>query len=62
VFEVDAHPSQEHTYPAGLPLSRLSLDNAATNAQILATRYLIPASQLPPTISAAGKLPRMPGR
>ena len=51
-FLMGANQAQQHTYPAGLPLSRLSLDNTATYAAILATGYLIPASQLPATMPA----------
>jgi hypothetical protein len=38
--------SQQHTYPAGLPLSKLRL-NTSYAAGIYATGYLIPTSQLP---------------
>jgi hypothetical protein len=38
--------SQQHTYPGGLPLSKLRL-YAVWSGAIYATGYLIPASQLP---------------
>ncbi|HET7056990.1 MAG TPA: hypothetical protein VFI12_11040 [Thermomicrobiales bacterium] len=52
---VDRHEEQ-HTYPAGLPLARLSLGTGYASG-IWATGYLIPASQLPATIAPSGKLP-----
>jgi hypothetical protein len=39
--------TQQHVYPAGLPINNLAIYNNATSVDVAATGYLIPVGQLP---------------
>jgi len=61
VVTTQAYFTEQHTYPAGLPVASLAISNNYL-ASVFVVGYLIPASQLPPNVPSVGKLPRLPHR
>jgi hypothetical protein len=52
-----AYESQQHVYPAGLPVDQVRVLRDSGHVSISGEGYLIPADELPPNVPAIGNLP-----